>query len=264
MGHMEMLASDALQGRGSGTRDEWLAATYIASQLRRWGLAPLGDDGDFVQTLGDARRATRPAAGTGARDRVRGTSSAGLTWRGSHASQRGQVVLLSAHLDHLGVRGTGPTASTTAPTTTRRDRRRCWNWREVLARDAAGADGHLRLVWQRGSGRLRRAAFPRAPARAARLDRRQPRVRDDWPARPDGAAAHAVADRLRADHARAGAGARMARASWPDPHPEQNFFQRSDNIQLAARRRRADGVELRTAHDYHRRPTTWPTSTSRT
>lgn len=58
-GHMEFLASDALQGRGSGTRDEWIAAEYIAAQLRRWGLEPLGDepaDGEegvrsFVQTV---------------------------------------------------------------------------------------------------------------------------------------------------------------------------------------------------------------------
>ena len=49
--HMGFLASDALQGRGSGTRDEWLAASYIASQFRRWGLEPLGDAGDFVQAV---------------------------------------------------------------------------------------------------------------------------------------------------------------------------------------------------------------------
>ena len=41
--HMEFLAADALNGRGSGTRDEWIAAEYIASHLRRWGLEPLGD-----------------------------------------------------------------------------------------------------------------------------------------------------------------------------------------------------------------------------
>jgi aminopeptidase YwaD len=46
--HMEFLASDALNGRGSGTRDEWIAVTYIASQLRRWGLEPMGDDGGYV------------------------------------------------------------------------------------------------------------------------------------------------------------------------------------------------------------------------
>jgi len=39
---MEFLASDALRGRGSGTPDERLAATYIASELRRAGVAPAG------------------------------------------------------------------------------------------------------------------------------------------------------------------------------------------------------------------------------
>jgi hypothetical protein len=50
-GHMEFLASDALNGRGSGTRDEWIAAEYIASHFRRWGLEPLGEDGGFVQRV---------------------------------------------------------------------------------------------------------------------------------------------------------------------------------------------------------------------
>jgi Peptidase family M28 len=49
--HLEFLASDALNGRGSGTRDEWLAATYVASQFREWGLEPMGDDAGFVQTI---------------------------------------------------------------------------------------------------------------------------------------------------------------------------------------------------------------------
>lgn len=50
-GHMEFLASDALNGRGSGTRDEWIAATYIAAHLRRIGLEPLTPDGDYVQDV---------------------------------------------------------------------------------------------------------------------------------------------------------------------------------------------------------------------
>lgn len=49
--HMEFLASDALNGRGSGTRDEQIAATYIASQFRLWGLEPMGDAGGFVQQI---------------------------------------------------------------------------------------------------------------------------------------------------------------------------------------------------------------------
>ena len=53
--HMEFLASDAMNGRGSGSRDEWITATYIAAQMRRDGLEPLGDAGDFVQTVAIAR-----------------------------------------------------------------------------------------------------------------------------------------------------------------------------------------------------------------
>ena len=49
--HMEFLAGDALNGRASGSRDEWIAAAYIASQLRRWGIEPLGDDGGYVQDV---------------------------------------------------------------------------------------------------------------------------------------------------------------------------------------------------------------------
>ena len=49
--HMDFLASDALNGRGSGSRDEWIAATYIASQLERFGLEPMGDAGSYLQTV---------------------------------------------------------------------------------------------------------------------------------------------------------------------------------------------------------------------
>ena len=47
--HMEFLASDAMRGRGSGTADELLAATYVGSQLRAYGISPAGDDGGYIQ-----------------------------------------------------------------------------------------------------------------------------------------------------------------------------------------------------------------------
>jgi len=40
--HMDFLASDALQGRGSGTQFELLAGQYIASQLQQFGIEPAG------------------------------------------------------------------------------------------------------------------------------------------------------------------------------------------------------------------------------
>jgi hypothetical protein len=49
--HMSFLASDALNGRGSGTRDEWLAAAYLGAEMQAAGLEPLGDAGSFVQQI---------------------------------------------------------------------------------------------------------------------------------------------------------------------------------------------------------------------
>ena len=47
--HMDFLASDALQGRGSATPDEHVAATYVGSVLEHYGIAPAGDDGTYIQ-----------------------------------------------------------------------------------------------------------------------------------------------------------------------------------------------------------------------
>ncbi|HZG53063.1 MAG TPA: M20/M25/M40 family metallo-hydrolase [Pyrinomonadaceae bacterium] len=61
--HMEFLASDAMQGRGSGTQFELLAGHYIASQLRQYGVEPAGDAAgaagqrSFIQTVTLTRQA---------------------------------------------------------------------------------------------------------------------------------------------------------------------------------------------------------------
>src|SRR5262252_11058803 len=47
--HMDFLASDALRGRGSGTPDELVAATYIASEFEQYGIEPAGDSGGYTQ-----------------------------------------------------------------------------------------------------------------------------------------------------------------------------------------------------------------------
>jgi hypothetical protein len=57
---MEFLASDALQGRGSGTQFELLAGQYIASQMRQFGIEPAGDadaagNKTFIQTVNITR-----------------------------------------------------------------------------------------------------------------------------------------------------------------------------------------------------------------
>lgn len=46
---MDYLAGDALAGRGSGTPQERQAAEYVAGELRRYGIAPAGDAGGYLQ-----------------------------------------------------------------------------------------------------------------------------------------------------------------------------------------------------------------------
>jgi hypothetical protein len=72
--HIEFLASDALNGRASGTRDEWIAATYIAAHLQRLGLEPFGDNGGYVQTIDIERPqlAAPPVLSVGDRKYVHG------------------------------------------------------------------------------------------------------------------------------------------------------------------------------------------------
>jgi hypothetical protein len=48
--HEAFLASDALQGRGSATRDEAIAAAYVASEFQAFGLAPAPGMNGYLQT----------------------------------------------------------------------------------------------------------------------------------------------------------------------------------------------------------------------
>lgn len=48
--HESFLASDALQGRGSATRDEAIAAAYVASEFQSFGLAPPPGINGYLQT----------------------------------------------------------------------------------------------------------------------------------------------------------------------------------------------------------------------
>jgi aminopeptidase YwaD len=49
--HVRTLASDAFEGRGSGTAGERKAAAYIVEQLRRYGVRPGGDSGSYYQAF---------------------------------------------------------------------------------------------------------------------------------------------------------------------------------------------------------------------
>jgi len=91
--HEEFLASDALRGRGSGSADEWVAATYIAAQLRQYGIPPAGDQGSYLQRV----------ILTGKTGEPRSTWNVLGILPGKDAASQHSAILLSAHLDHLGV-----------------------------------------------------------------------------------------------------------------------------------------------------------------
>jgi Zn-dependent M28 family amino/carboxypeptidase len=49
--HVQFLANDLLEGRGTGTRGGDIAANYIAVQFALYGLKPAGDNGTYLQKV---------------------------------------------------------------------------------------------------------------------------------------------------------------------------------------------------------------------
>jgi len=97
--HEEFLASDAMQGRGSGTHDELVAATYVASELRQYGIEPAGDNGGYIQRLAVRQKDAKAQL----------PEEESSTWnvigmlRGRDSSLQHAAILFSAHLDALGI-----------------------------------------------------------------------------------------------------------------------------------------------------------------
>lgn len=110
--HIFFLASDALEGRNAGDRGSQVAAEYIVSMLRQWGIKPLGDS--YMQPF-DAYSAEWQKR---KRWQVDPDSIAVLkttTHRLKHLSnvlamlpgkKSDEYVVLGAHFDHI---GTDPT-----------------------------------------------------------------------------------------------------------------------------------------------------------
>ena len=378
-GHMEFFASDAMNGRGSGTRDEWIAATYIASQLRRWGVEPLGDEGGFVQAVEVARtqvnappiltaqglrfthgkeilvqglsalrvsgplqkfqrgatvaagavvllpegagpeaqaatanaaavltienaqvrsrwdvQATRPlslpgrivalpaqsggparptrivldrnahAAMTALADgavvslEATGSEVKGHTWnavgrlKGSDAAMADQVILLTAHLDHLGGNGAGADPIFNGADDDASGSAAVLELTEALAKGKRPKRTVI-VAWfgsEEAGGYGARYFVERPPAP---LDRIVANLEFEMIGRADKAVApHTL---WLTGYERTNLGPELARHGArlvADPHPDQNFFQRSDNIQLARRGVVAQTVSSYGLHtDYH-------------
>ncbi len=81
--HCEFLASDALEGRETGTQGGQAAGAYIVAQLRKLKIRPAGIDGDYYQPFQNSRNIL-------------------CCLDGSHPRLAKEYVIVCAHYDHVG------------------------------------------------------------------------------------------------------------------------------------------------------------------
>ena len=120
---VETLAADSMEGRMTGSVGGLRAAKWIAAQYKAAGLLPAGDSGTFWQHIPLQTAPTIPGADPqtavrGARPRpvdswaawnllppaqqMRSANIAGMI-RGTDPALRDEVVLVTAHYDHIGI-----------------------------------------------------------------------------------------------------------------------------------------------------------------
>ncbi len=94
--HIAILASDSLEGRGTGTAGEKLAISYIQSQWEKIGLLPKGDKNKYMQKF-------KFKGG------VHGTGEEGTSYNlvGFIDNKAMNTIIIGAHYDHLGLGNQG-------------------------------------------------------------------------------------------------------------------------------------------------------------
>lgn len=90
--HIYKLASDKMQGRGTGSKENKKAAKYVAKQFKQYGLQPKGTDGFYQPFTAKVRRVVVP-------DSLRETNNViGFLDNGAE-----NTIIIGAHFDHLGL-----------------------------------------------------------------------------------------------------------------------------------------------------------------
>ena len=267
------LAHDSMQGRATGTLGAQRAATFIAAEMKRIGLEPLGDSGYFQRVpvtidsvksfprrrVADPKDATKmivvvDSSGGGVWNirprlmasfadldsvpRARKPSSVNVlgVLRGSDPALRTEHVLIDAHYDHLGVRKPGVNGDT------------IYNGADD---DASGVTAVLEIARQFAQGpRPKRTVVFAATIGeevgllgtnwyiahpAIPLEQLVANLEIEMIDRPDSLAGGPGKAWL-TGYERSTMGDALAAAGIPivpDKRPDQRFFQRSDNIAFA-------------------------------
>ena len=273
---LSALADDSLEGRATGSAGGAKAARYIAEQMRAAGLEPGGDSGFFqrvplgfaTRTMPDGRVLRRASAVASFTERdTFPADRRGLAvnvigiLRGSDPVLKDSVVLVDAHYDHLGVRTQGPDKADSA----RMDS--IYNGADD---DASGTVAVLEIAKQLAAGpRPKRTivfaattgeevgligtrwyiAHPPIP-----LTSMQANLEIEMIGRPDSLAGGEGRAWL-TGFERSTMGETFAAAGLPvvpDKRPDQQFFQRSDNIAFARMGIPAHTLSSYNMHtDYH-------------
>lgn len=232
--HEAFLAGDALRGRGSATPDEAVAAAYVAARFQEYGLKPAPGMTGYLQTAGvirhepvaPSRRARWEVVAPEGAERI--TTNA-IGWlQGSDPSAG--VIMITAHLDHLGVRngvimhGANDDASGVAAVL-------------ELARTLAGGEQPKRSILfvcygSEELGLLGSLYFARnspVPISDIVANLEIEMIGQQDPNMPAGIMMMTGFERSNFGPALKERGALIA----PDIYPDQRFFERSDNYQLA-------------------------------
>lgn len=263
-----ILAADSMEGRGTGTPGGARAARWLAEQFRAAGLAPAGDDGTFLQRVPLQKAAAFAPGGRNAPravgswalwdslapdQRLEAANVVGIL-EGSDPARRDEVVLVTAHYDHIGI---GRPVNGDSINNGADD-------------DASGTIGVLELAraMAKGPRPARTVVFAAVtgeevgligtrwyianPVRP--LERTVANLNLEMIGRPDtltggfGTAWLTGYERSTFGDLLADAGVPIV----PDPRPAQRFFERSDNIDFARRGIPAHTLSTFNLHtDYH-------------
>ncbi|MBS1508239.1 MAG: M20/M25/M40 family metallo-hydrolase [Bacteroidetes bacterium] len=90
--HIKTLASDSLNGRGTGSEGERMAAAYIEGQFKKLKLEPKGEGKNYKQPF--------PFKGGVHGAGAEGTANNLVAYLDNHAAQ---TIIIGAHYDHLGL-----------------------------------------------------------------------------------------------------------------------------------------------------------------
>ncbi len=234
--HEEFLASDAMHGRGSATHDEEITATYVASRFIAYGLKTAPGMKSYIQSA-DVDAYTAPNG----RQRMKLVDAPTATSRKTYnaigylegSDPKAGTILLTAHLDHLGIRGDGAD-----------------NIYNGANDDAAGTTAVLELAHALAAGpKLKRSVLfvcygseelgglgstyfgkhlP-VPLKDLVTNLEFEMIGAQDPKMPKGVLLLTGWERSNLGPTLKEHGALLG----PDPYPEQHFFQRSDNYSLA-------------------------------